>query len=163
MPNSCKFIFKSFSIAFLLSVVSCASLNQQFSGEKYLGKFTLIQDKNNSNFSVAIFPSSSNVIIQVKKPLLGNVLNITFDKFKAVSIIPKLNDNNTALINSINPKLYFNIISSCIKSNKSKKDFSILEDNRLSVNCSYMKNGSSKIIIKEADNFYISGVITNYE
>ena len=90
-------------------------------------------------------------------------LNITFDKFKAVSIIPKLNDNNTALINSINPKLYFNIISSCIKSNKSKKDFSIFEDNRLSVNCSYMKNGSSKIIIKEADNFYISGVITNYE
>ena len=70
--------------------VSCASLNSiDNKSFKYIGKLLLNYEDNNSatfNININLFKDGS--IIQIKKPIYGNVLNIRTYKNQKISITP---------------------------------------------------------------------------
>ena len=70
--------------------------------EKYNGKLTLLQNNKNFNYNFSIFHSNNIVIIQVKKPLLGNVLNVKIDKFNGISVSPSLDSISIDFIENFN-------------------------------------------------------------
>ena len=143
-------------------MVSCASVNQsQFLEEKYIGKFTLTQNNKNSNFNIAIFPSSDAIIIQVNKPLLGNVLNVTIDKLEGISVVPKSSIDIKELIESLDSVEYFNLISGCLEKDKAQNNIRNLKNNTIYFECLYEKEGSILIKIK-AGSDSIKGVISTY-
>ncbi len=143
-------------------MVSCASVNQfQFLEEKYIGKFTLTQNNKNSNFNIAIFPSSDAIIIQVNKPLLGNVLNVTIDKLEGISVVPKSSIDIKELIESLDSAEYFNLISACLDKDKAQNNIRNLKNNTIYFECLYEKKGSILIKIK-AGSDSVKGVISTY-
>jgi len=143
-------------------LVSCASINQsQFLEEKYIGKFTLTQNNKNSNFNIAIFPSSDAIIIQVNKPLLGNVLNVTIDKLEGITVVPKSSINIKELIESLDSAEHFNLISKCLDGNQVQNNLSNLKNNIIYFECLHKKEGSILINIK-AGSDSIKGVISRY-
>ena len=162
MPNKCKFIFKSFSIFFLLLVTSCASLNQQQSLEAtYIGKFQLTQDNNSSIFNITISKSSEMIIIQVKKALLGNVAKITIEKSKPISVFPKQNYKYRNLLNEISPDTYLSFINKCLE--LKKVDNKITEiNNNLNIACTFEDNFKS-ILIQSKDGYLVKGKLKKYE
>ena len=143
-------------------MVSCASINQsQFLEEKYIGKFTLTQNNKNSNFNIAIFPSSDAIIIQVNKPLLGNVLNVTIDKLEGITVVPKSSINIKELVKSLDSAEYFNLISKCLDGNQVQNNLSNLKNNIIYFECLHKKEGSILINIK-AGSDSVKGVISRY-
>ena len=163
MPNSCKFIFKSFSIAFLLSLVSCVSFNQsQSSEEKYIGKLTLFQKEKSFNYNFAIFPSENIFIIQVNKPLLGNVLNVKIDKFNGISTSPAPDIQTVAFIKNLNLDDFFTFISNCLRSNISENSLISYNQDKTNFDCEKRKEMATLITIK-FENIYIKGVISDYK
>jgi len=160
MPNSCKFILKSFSIAFLLSLVSCASLNQsQSSMEKYNGKLTLLQNNKNFNYNFSIFYSNNIVIIQVKKPLLGNVLNVKIDKFNGISVSPSLDSISIDFIENFNLDDFFLFVSNCLKANNIDNKLTFFNQDQIGFSCNNRKGMTTLISIKY-ENIYIKGAIS---
>ena len=70
---------------------SCSSISQLTNPEKsYIGKFNLSQNNLVSNFIVKINVFSEHIIIQVSKPILGNLLKIKFSQNNGIIIDQKI-------------------------------------------------------------------------
>lgn len=149
---------KKFSMVLLLSLVSCASLNKaSFQDENYIGKFNLIQNNNNSNFSVVIFPLSEGIIIQVNKPLFGNVLNVNIDLKKGISINPESYKTQNTLAR-VNHVTIYKTIMGCLGSYKSNSEVKFTNIDGIKMTCSRPQNQEVLFDI-EVDNIYINGFL----
>ena len=117
MPNSCNSISKLISILFLVSLGSCSSISHStFSEKVFVGKlsFTSTQDHSNFNVRVKVFPE--NVIIQIGKPLFGNLLKIQFNHSTGLSFNPSIDDQYLALLKKFKKEDYIKFFNSCLNS-----------------------------------------------
>ena len=122
MPNSCNSISKLISILFLVSLGSCSSISHStFSEKVFAGKlfFANTQDLSNYNIRVKAFPE--NVIIQIGKPLFGNLLKIQFNHSTGLSFNPKIDNQYLSLLMLFKNEDYIKFFNSCLN------DFTVTE------------------------------------
>ena len=86
---------------------SCSSTSHStFSENLYLGKLSLTNEINSSNFNIKIKAFPKNVIIQIGKPLFGNLLKIEFNSSGVFSFDPKIDDEYLVLLKKFDAKEY---------------------------------------------------------
>ena len=136
MPNSCNSISKLISILFLVSLGSCTSISHStFSEKVFLGKlsFTTTQDKSNFNVRVKAFPK--NVIIQIGKPLFGNLLKIQFNHSTGLTFNPKIDNQYLSFLKKFKNEDYIRFFNSCFNNFNITKKVSILEKSDVEFKC----------------------------
>ena len=136
MPNSCNSISKLISILFLVSLGSCTSISHStFSEKVFLGKlsFTNTQDKSNFNVRVKAFPE--NVIIQIGKPLFGNLLKIQFNNSTGLSFDPKIDNRYLSLLKKFKKKDYIKFFNSCFNNFNIAEKVFILKKSDVELQC----------------------------
>ena len=142
----------------VLSLVSCASLNKAiFQDENYIGKFNLVQNNNNSNFSVVIFPLLEGIIIQVNKPLFGNVLNVNIDFKRGISINPE-NYKTQNILDRVNHIAIYEMMTECLGSYKFNKEAKFKKIDGIKMSCSLQQDKRVLFNI-EVDNIYLNGFV----
>ena len=81
MPNSCNSMTKIILACCVVLLSACSSISQSTNpGKSYIGKLKLSQNNLVSNFIVRIDVFPEDIIIQVSKPILGNLIKIKFNK-----------------------------------------------------------------------------------
>ena len=114
MPNSCNSISKFFSILFLVCLGSCASISPSIFSEKvFVGKLSLTNTQNQSNFNVRVIAFPENVIIQIGKPLFGNLLKIKFNHSVGLSFDPRIDNQYLSLLEEFQNKDFIKFFNLC--------------------------------------------------
>ena len=90
MPNNCNSIIKNtFYILIVCVAASCVSMKNNSNSLTYNGKFILSYNNiDQSSFNINISFVNKETIIQITKPLYGNVLKINFNKEKGLILLP---------------------------------------------------------------------------
>ena len=136
MPNSCNSISKLISILFLVSLGSCSSISHPtFSEKVFVGKlsFTNTQDHSNFNVRVKVFPE--NVIIQIGKPLFGNLLKIKFNYSSGLSFNQKIGNRYLSALKEFKNKDYRKFLYSCFNDFNINEKVFILKKNNVGFEC----------------------------
>ena len=86
---------------------ACSSISQSTNpGKSYIGKLKLSQNNLISNFIVRINVFPEDTIIQVSKPILGNLIKIKFNQNDGITTNQELDNSSLALFNNFNNKEY---------------------------------------------------------
>ena len=160
MPNSCNSISKLISILFLVSLGSCSSISHStFSEKVFAGKlfFANTQDLSNYNIRVKAFPE--NVIIQIGKPLFGNLLKIQFNHSAGLSFDPRIDNQYISLLRGFENKDYVKFFNSCFsKTNVTKKMF-ILKKHDVEFKCIHQDQDTLLVHFFYGNEIRVSGVL----
>ena len=160
MPNSCNSISKLISILFLVSLGSCTSLSHStFSEKVFLGKlsFTNTQDKSNFNVRVKAFPE--NVIIQIGKPLFGNLLKIQFNYSSGLSFNQKIDNRYLSALKEFKNKDYRKFLNSCFNDFNINEKVFILKKNNIEFVCIHNDKDSLLINFFYGNEINFDGVL----
>jgi len=160
MPNSCNSISKLISILFLVSLGSCASISHStFSEKVFLGKlsFTNNQDKSNFNVRVKAFPE--NVIIQIGKPLFGNLLKIHFNHSTGLSFHPQVDNQYLSQLKILENNEYIEFFNSCFHNFNINKKIFILKKFDLEIKCTHQEQDTLLVNIYYRDEININGIL----
>ena len=136
MPNSCNSISKLILILFLVYLGSCSSISHStFSEKVFVGKlsFTNTQDLSNFNIRVKAFPE--NVIIQIGKPLFGNLLKIQFNHSTGLSFNPKIDNQYLSLLKKFKNEDYIDFFNSCFNNFNIAEKVFILKKSDVELQC----------------------------
>ena len=160
MPNSCNSMTKIIFVCCVVLLSSCSSISQLTNPEKsYIGKFNLSQYNLISNFIVKINVFSEHIIIQVSKPILGNLIKIKFNQNDGITINQALNESSLALLNNFNKKEYSNFFNSCFNYlNTNKNEFKI-NKNKIELKCEYKGLDTFSVFFVNSDVFLVNGIL----
>ena len=153
MPNSCNSITKNLCIALLVS--SCASTQNFQAGISLNGKFLANNGSNTFPFNVSLQSNTDVDIIQIKKPLYGNVLRAEVDKntteilmLKTIDGLQKFEMGDVKILSSQIIKIFYKCLTAISKTQN-------WNDGSFKVQCS---NSEEKLLLKiEIDIWTISG------
>ena len=131
MPNSCNSISKLISILFLVFLGSCTSISDSAFTEKvFMGKLSLTGPQNRSNFNIEVKAFPENVIIQIGKPLFGNLLKIQFNYSSGLSFNQKIDNQYLSSLKEFKNKDYRKFLNLCFNDfNINEKVFILKKDN----------------------------------
>ena len=136
MPNSCNSISKLISILFLVSLGSCSSISYStFSEKVFIGKLSLTNTKDHSNFNVKVKAFPKDVIIQIGKPLFGNLLKIQFNNSTGLSFDPKIDNRYLSLLKKFKKKDYIKFFNSCFNNFNIAEKVFILKKSDVELQC----------------------------
>ena len=136
MPNSCNSISKLISILFLVSLGSCSSISHStFSEKVFVGKLSFTNTHDLSNFNIRVKAFPENVIIQIGKPLFGNLLKIQFNNLTGLSFDPKIDNQYFYLVKKIKNEDYIKFFNSCFNNFNITEKVSILEKSDIEFKC----------------------------
>ena len=136
MPNSCNSISKLISILFLVSLGSCTSISDStFSEKVFMGKLSLTSPQNRSNFNIEVKAFPENVIIQIGKPLFGNLLKIQFNYSSGLSFNQKIDNRYLSSLKEFKNKDYRKFLYSCFNDFNINKKVFILKKNNIRFEC----------------------------
>jgi len=139
---------------------ACSSISQSTNLEKsYIGKLNLSQNNLVSNFIIRINIFSEDTIIQVSKPILGNLIKIKFNQNDGITINQALNESSLALLNNFNKKEYSNFFNSCFNYlNTNKNEFKI-NKNKIELKCEYKGLDTFSVFFVNSDVFLVNGIL----
>ena len=139
---------------------ACSSISQSTNIKKsYIGKLSLSQNNLVSNFTVRINIFPEDTIIQVSKPILGNLLKIKFNQNDGITINQELNESSLALLNNFNKKEYSNFFNSCFNYlNTNKNEFKI-NKNKIELKCEYKGLDTFSVFFVNSDVFLVNGIL----
>ena len=136
MPNSCNSISKLISILFLVSLGSCSSISYStFSEKVFIGKLSLTNTKDHSNFNIKVKAFPKNVIIQIGKPLFGNLLKIQLNHSTGLTFNPKIDNQYLSLLKKFKNEDYIQFFNSCFNNFNITEKVSILEKSDIEFKC----------------------------
>ena len=81
-----------------------------------------------------------NVIIQIGKPLFGNLLNIKFDYSAGLSFEPKIDNEYLYLLQSFDSNDYVNFFDSCFGKLSIDRNIFILKKYDFELKCNHQNN-----------------------
>ena len=139
---------------------SCSSISQLTNLEKsYIGKLNLSQNNLVSNFIVKINVFSEHIIIQVSKPILGNLLKIKFSQNNGIIIDQEIDSSYLTLLNNFNKNEYSYFFNSCFNYlDIDKNEFKITK-NYIEFKCEYEGPETFSIFFINNDIFSINGIL----
>ncbi len=139
---------------------SCSSISQLIYPEKsYIGKFILSQNNLVSNFIVKINVFSEHIIIQVSKPILGNLLKIKFTQNNGIIIDQEIDSSYLTLLNNFDKNEYSYFFNSCFNHlDINKNEFKITK-NYIELKCEYEGPETFSIFFIDNDIFSINGIL----
>ena len=160
MPNSCNSITKITLIFVLMYLGSCSSTSHStFSENLYVGKFSLTNEINSSNFNIKIKAFPKNVIIQVGKPLFGNLLKIEFHSSGVFSFDPKIDDEYLVLLKKFDTKEYMYFFDACFNNlNKNKRSI-IVKNFDFELKCDHQNPDTLLVHLIYGEEMFIKGVL----
>ena len=137
---------------------SCSSTSHStFSENSYVGKFSLTNEINSSNFNIKIKAFPKNVIIQVGKPLLGNLLKIELHSSGVFSFDPKIDDEYLVLLKKFDTKEYMSFFDACFK-NFNKKSI-IVKNFDFELKCDHQNPDTLLVHLIYGEEMFIKGVL----
>ena len=137
---------------------SCSSTSHStFSENSYVGKFSLTNEINSSNFNIKIKAFPKNVIIQVGKPLFGNLLKIEFHSSGVFSFDPKIDDEYLVLLKKFDTKEYMSFFDACFK-NFYKKSI-IVKNFDFELKCDHQNPDTLLVHLIYGEEMFIKGVL----
>ena len=160
MPNSCNSISKLISILFLVSLSSCASISDStFSEKVFIGKLSLTSPQKRSNFNIIVKAFPENVIIQIGKPLFGNLLKIKFNYLSGLSFNQKIDDHYLSLLNGIKNIDYIQFLNSCFDNFNINEKVFILEKDDVKFKCFHQDKNTLLINFFYGNQINFNGVL----
>ena len=139
---------------------ACSSISQSTNLEKsYIGKLNLSQNNLVSKFIIRINVFSEDTIIQVSKPILGNLIKIKFNQNDGITTNQELDSSILTLFNNFNKQEYTYFFNSCFNNlNTDKNVFKIIKNN-IELKCEYMGLDTLSIFFVNDDIFSINGIL----
>ena len=112
-------------------LTACSSLSQSNISEKrYIGKFIYTENNQVSRFIVRVDVFPKETIIQVSRPILGNLIKIKFNQRDGMVIDKEIDGIYLSLFNSFNKKEYYYFFNSCFHYlNANKNVYKISKNN----------------------------------
>ena len=160
MPNSCNSISKISLIFFLIFLGSCSSTSHStFSENLYVGKFSFTNEINSYNFNIKIKTLPKNVIIQIGKPLFGNLLKIEFNYSGDFSFDPKIDAKYLDLLKNFDAKEYIYFFDSCFKSLEKNKRSFIVKKFNFKLKCNRQTTGGLLVHLIYGEEMIIKGIL----
>tara|TARA_B100002051_G_C16239680_1_gene394392 strand:+ start:34 stop:525 length:492 start_codon:yes stop_codon:yes gene_type:complete len=160
MPKSCNSITKIILACCVVILSACSSISQSTNLEKsYIGKLNLSQNNLVSKFIIRINVFSEDTIIQVSKPILGNLIKIKFNQNDGITTNQELDSSILTLFNNFNKQEYTYFFNSCFKNlNTDKNVFKIIKNN-IELKCEYKGLDTLSIFFVNDDIFSINGIL----
>ena len=139
---------------------ACSSISQSTNLEKsYIGKLNLSQNNLVSKFIIRINVLSEDTIIQVSKPILGNLIKIKFNQNDGITTNQELDSSILTLFNNFNKQEYTYFFNSCFNNlNTDKNVFKIIKNN-IELKCEYKGLDTLSIFFVNDDIFSINGIL----
>ena len=139
---------------------ACSSISQSTNLEKsYRGKLNLSQNNLVSKFIIRINVLSEDTIIQVSKPILGNLIKIKFNQNDGITTNQVIDDSFLTLLNNFNKKEYSNFFNSCFNYlNTNKNEFKI-NKNKIELKCEYKGLDTFSVFFVNSDVFLVNGIL----
>ena len=100
-----------------------------------MGKLSLTSPQNRSNFNIKVKAFPENVIIQIGKPLFGNLLKIQFNSSTGLSFDPKIDNRYLSLLKKFKNEDYIKFFNSCFNNFNITEKVSILEKSDIEFKC----------------------------
>tara|TARA_B100001059_G_scaffold139408_1_gene139549 strand:- start:161 stop:544 length:384 start_codon:yes stop_codon:yes gene_type:complete len=100
-----------------------------------MGKLSLTGPQNHSNFNIEVKAFPENVIIQIGKPLFGNLLKIQFNYSSGLSFNQKIDNRYLAALNEFKNKDYRKFLNSCFNDFNINEKVFILKKNNIGFEC----------------------------
>ena len=160
MPKSCNSITKIILACCVVILSACSSISQSTNLEKsYIGKLNLSQNNLVSKFIIRINVFSEDTIIQVSKPILGNLIKIKFNQNDGITTNQELDSSILTLFNNFNKQEYTYFFNSCFNNlNTDKNVFKIIKNN-IELKCEYKGLDTLSIFFVNDDIFSINGIL----
>ena len=139
---------------------ACSSISQSTNLEKsYIGKLNLSQNNLVSKFIIRINVFSEDTIIQVSKPILGNLIKIKFNQNDGITTNQELDSSILTLFNNFNKKEYSYFFNSCFNNLNTDKNVFKINKNNIELKCEYMGLDTLSIFFVNDDIFSINGIL----
>ena len=139
---------------------ACSSISQSTNLKKsYIGKLNLSQNNSASNFIVRINVFPENTIIQVSKPILGNLLKIKFNQNDGITTNQEHDNSSLTLFNNFNNKEYSDFFNSCFNYLNADKNAFKINKNNIELKCKYKVLDTFSVFFVNDDIFSINGIL----
>ena len=139
---------------------ACSSISQSTNLEKsYIGKLNLSQNNLVSKFIIRINVFSEDTIIQVSKPILGNLLEIKFNQNNGITSNQELDNSFLILLDNFNKKEYSYFFNSCFDYLNTDKNVFKINKNNIELKCEYKGLDTLSIFFVNDDIFSINGIL----
>ena len=160
MPNSCNSMTKIILACCVVLLNACSSISQSTNpGKSYIGKFQLTQNNLISNFIVRVNVFPEDTIIQVSKPLLGNLIKIKFNQNDGITSNQGLDNSSLILFNNFNNKEYSYFFNSCLNYLNADKNVFKINKNDIELKCKYKELDTFSVIFVNDNIFSINGIL----
>ena len=139
---------------------ACSSISQSTNLEKsYIGKLNLSQNNLVSKFIIRINVFSEDTIIQVSKPILGNLIKIKFNQNDGITANQVLDNSFLTLFNNFNKKEYAYFFNSCFNDLNTEKNVFKINKNNIELKCEYKGLDTLSIFFVNDNIFSINGIL----
>ena len=139
---------------------ACSSISQLTNLEKsYRGKLNLSQNNLVSKFIIRINVFSEDTIIQVSKPILGNLIKIKFNQNDGITTNQELDSSILTLFNNFNKQEYTYFFNSCFNNLDTDKNVFKINKNNIELKCEYKGLDTLSIFFVNDDIFSINGIL----
>ena len=139
---------------------ACSSISQSTNLEKsYIGKLNLSQNNLVSKFIIRINVFSEDTIIQVSKPILGNLIKIKFNQNDGITTNQELDSSILTLFNNFNKKEYTYFFNSCFNNLNTDKNVFKINKNNIELKCEYKGLDTLSVFFINDDIFSINGIL----
>jgi len=143
----------------VIHLSACSSISQPNTPEKsYIGKLNLSQNNLVSNFMIRVNIYSEDTIIQVSKPILGNLLKIKFNKNQGIAIDQEIDDNFLTLLSNFNKKEYSYFFNSCFNYLNIDQNIFKITKNKIELKCEYRGPNTFSVFFVNNGIFSINGI-----
>ena len=119
----------------------------------------LSQNNLVSNFIIRINVFSEDTIIQVSKPILGNLIKIKFNQNDGITTNQVLDDSFLTLFNNFNKKEYAYFFNSCFNDLNTDKNVYKINKNNIELKCEYKGLDTLSVFFINDDIFSINGIL----
>ena len=139
---------------------ACSSISQSTNLEKsYIGKLNLSQNNLVSKFIIRINVFSEDTIIQVSKPILGNLIKIKFNQNDGITTNQELDSSILTLFNNFNKQEYTYFFNSCFNNLNTDKNVFKINKNNIELKCEYKGLDTLSIFFVNDNIFSINGIL----
>ena len=139
---------------------ACSSISQSTNpGKSYIGKLKLSQNNLVSNFIVRIDVFPEDIIIQVSKPILGNLIKIKFNQNYGITTYQELDKSSLTLFNNFSNNEYSYFFNSCFNFLNADKNVFKIKKNNIELKCKYNGLNTFSVFFVNDDIFSINGIL----